>query len=98
MYLNNSPNKLVASSPFPLPVMKSLAEQLFANSFGYTSPDLLSDDFIYSSPFDGPMNKKEFLKYGAGLTSYLSDIDFNFFNVHIDPFQLGLFSTLTQFN
>ena len=84
-----SPARSSSESPFPFPVMKSLAEQIVSTELGLKSPELLTDDFLYSSPFDGPLTKKEFLATKGCLTDYIadSDIPLKFSNVHLDPFE-----------
>ena len=84
-----SPSKLSSGSPFPFPVMKSLAEQIVSTEFGLKSPELLTNDFLYSSPFDGPLTKKEFLGTKGSLTNYIadSDVPLKFSNAHLDPFE-----------
>ena len=71
-----SPKSKSSSSPFPLAVMRSLAEQLLSTKFGFDFPELLADDFLFSGPFDGPLNKREFLgtKVTPAVTCHLSAV------------------------
>jgi len=67
--------------------MKALAGQLISSCFGLTSPEILTRDFLISGPLDGPLSKKDFLRNGEGLASYVKDLDPRLFNVHVDPFE-----------
>ena len=51
----------VGVSPFPDTVMFFLAKQLLEGSFGAKTPEILSNNFVYSSPSIGPLSKKDFL-------------------------------------
>jgi hypothetical protein len=43
--------------------------QILSNRFGSNQPDLLSEDFQFSSPIIGPLNKKDFLQSADSLFS-----------------------------
>jgi hypothetical protein len=89
-HLSSLPHSLsrgVSESPLSQAAMTSLSKQLVATAYGFFSPDILTKDFLFSAPFDGPLSKKEFLRNGEALVSYVKDLDADLFNAHVDPFE-----------
>jgi len=75
-------------APFPETVMIQLAKGVLSSGTGVEDPSLLSNEFIYSGPLDGPLDKNQFLKKfeKVDLKAAFPDFDENFSNFRVDPY------------
>ena len=76
-------------SPFPVAVMESLANAVIYSNFGAKNPSLLDSNFLFSTPFDGPYTKKEFVSKVAAQYDFkeaFPDFDYNAYNIEVDQY------------
>ncbi len=76
-------------SPFPVAVMESLANAVLNSNFGVKNPSLLDNNFLFSTPFDGPYSKNEFLSNVINQYNFneaFPDFDYNAYNIEVDQY------------
>ncbi len=76
-------------SPFPFAVMESLANAVLNSNFGAKNPSLLDNNFLFSTPFDGPYNKNEFLSNVINQYNFneaFQNFDYNAYNIEVDQY------------
>ena len=82
------PARVARASPFPEPVMFSLAKRVAETSYGAEEPDLLTRDFTFSAPLVGPLTKDAHVRRSnaAGIKAGLPDLKVELYNFEIDAF------------
>ena len=82
------PSRNAKSSPFPEPVMFSLAKSIVETSFGAEEPSLLTNDFQFTAPLIGPLSKDEFVRQSnvAGIKAAFKDLKMDAYNFEIDQY------------
>ena len=73
-------------APFPETVMISLAKGVLFAGLGSEDPSLLSKNFEFLTPVDGPIGKQKFLKSYASEQFGEFEKDYIFNNYRVDPY------------
>jgi hypothetical protein len=71
-------------APFPETVMIQLAKGILATSMAAEDSTLLADGFEYSTPYEGPVRKEDFL--GRFAAQEFANVDPEFAHFRVDPF------------
>lgn len=71
-------------APFPETVMIQLAKGILATNMASEDSTLLVDSFEYSTPYEGPVRKDEFLRRFAA--QEFDNVDPDFAHFRVDPF------------
>jgi len=75
-------------APFPETVMIQLAKGVLAAGNGLEDPSLLGEDFAFSGPSVGPLDKRAFLEeFGrVNVKAAFPDFEENYSNFRVDPY------------